>query len=339
MGKDSRSPIQPGRRRRRPESQELSRGECALVREQLRDYLDRTGLATRDFAGRINYSSAALNAFLADAYSRISGSSAPICQAISNFIVAHPIQPSTQVFGELYETANVRAMRKIFQGLLRRPTAGMVYGPPGNQKSFALQQLVAELNRMELNLGPVGRRAFYTYADVKLKPMQLIKEVAIACGVSSVGDRQRLRRNMAFEFQGRRVLVIVDEAQHLDLSCLEALRVLLDQPPNFSLLLAGSHNLRSLFDRFAPTLEQWNSRLVEKVLLPGVGRDEAEGIIHREVGEWLKTMTTERARRTVNLLIDGATVSDAFENGKSYINIRTLVNTLDQVNLQARQAS
>lgn len=338
MGKNSPSPIRNGRKRRH-ESLELSRDQQSAVREQLQDYLARTGLASRDFGERIKYSSAAINAFLADNYGRISGSCAPICQAITHFIAAHPIEPPQQVFGELYETANVRAMRQTFQALLRRPTACMVYGPPGNQKSFALQHLVGELNGLELRLGPVGRRAYYTYADVKMKPTQVLKEVAIACGVSSAGDRQRIRRNLAFEYQSRRVLLVVDEAQHLDLSCLEALRILLDQPPHFSLLFSGSHDLKVTFDRFSATLEQWNSRLVDKVLLPGVDRDEAEGIVQRELGDWLKAMTPERARRTIHTLIDRSTVRDAFENGRSYINVRTLTNALDQINLQARQAS
>jgi len=338
MGNNSHSPMQNARKRRRG-ALVLSCEQRSLVRGLLRDYLDRTGLTSRDFAERINYSPAAINAFLADKYEKISGSSTPICQAITHFIGAHPIEPPTQAFGELYETENVRVLRQTFQALLRKPVAYMVYAPPGSQKSFVLEHLVGELNRLELHLGPVGRRAYYTCMDVRMKPTQVIKDVAIACGISSVGDRQRMRRNLAFEFQSRRVLLVVDEAQHLSLDSFEALRILLDRPPHFSLLFSGSHDLKSTFDKFSATLEQWNSRLVDKVRLPGVNRDEADGIVRREVGEWLKAMTPERARKTVHALIDQSTVRDAFEDGRSYINVRTLTNALDQINLQVRQAS
>ena len=52
--------------------------------------------------------------------------------------------------GELYETANVRAIRETFQKLLPRPAAYMIYGPPGSQKSYVLEHEIARLNRTEL---------------------------------------------------------------------------------------------------------------------------------------------------------------------------------------------
>ena len=171
---------------------------------------------------------------------------------------------------------------------------------------------------------------------MKMTPSQVNKEVAIACGVPSAGDRQRLRRNSAFEFQSRRVLLVVDEAQHLSLDCFEALRILLDRPPNFSLLFAGSHDLKATFDRFSAMLEHFNSRIVDKVRLPGVERREAEGIVYREVGQWLRSLPPERAQKKVQKIIESATAKDAFENGRRYINVRTLTNALEQMKLLGR---
>jgi len=145
--------------------------------------------------------------------------------------------------------------------------------------------------------------------------------------------------NIRFDFQNRRVLLVVDEAQHLEIECFEVLRELLDQPPFFSLLFAGSHDLKQKFDRFSATLEQWNSRIIAKVKLPGLLREEAHGIVRREIGALLAPMQPEKATALVEKLIDQAVTKDAFERGRTYINIRTLTNALDQIRQSATEAS
>jgi DNA transposition AAA+ family ATPase len=336
-------PVPQNDRAARAEALKFSARERAKVRARLADYMGRTGIAQADFAIRIGYAPDSLRLFMADKYEKVSGNSNHICAAVTNFIAAHPIAPNTQAFGELYDTANVRAMRQTFQQLLRRPVAYMVYAPPGSEKTFALKHLVAELNLAELARNGAGRRAYCVTADVEMRPTQVVKEVALACGISAVGDRLRLRHNLAFEFQGRRVLLVVDEAQHLSLPCLEALRILLDEPPHFSLLLAGSHDLKQIFDRFSATLEQWNSRIIEKVHLPGVERSEAEAIVQRELGDRLGAMPPEKARKKIQMLVDEAIAKDAFDlddkrHPKRYINIRTLTNAIDRIKMQHPEA-
>ena len=308
------------------------------VRAKLLDYMERTGLSEGDFAGRIGYSRETLRKFISDRFHFVAGSSKNICRAISKCMAANPIGPKTAVFGELYNTANVRAMRDTFKQLLRRPVAYMIYAPPGSQKSFVLEHLVAELNRKEVKKSEPVQAAFYVYAIGQMTPSQLMKAVAIACGTSSAGDRMRIARNLAHDFQGRRALLVVDEAQHLSINAFETLRVLLDQTPNFSLLFAGSHDLKQVFDKFASHLEQWNSRILDKVRLPGVKEDEAEGIILREIGELLKASTPDGARKRIRALIAGSTVKDGFEKDRRYINVRTLTNALEQIKLQAEAA-
>ena len=305
------------------------------TRVRLIDYLQRTGLTQAEFAGRIQYAHKTLRMFLSDQWHHVAGNSAYIQRAINGYIDAHPIAPMTQPFGELYETANTRAMRETFKALLRRPVAYMIYAPPGSQKSFVLEHLVGELNREESTKGEPTQAAFYLYAIAQMTPSQVMKAVAIACGASAAGDALRIARNLAHDFQCRRVLLAVDEAQHLSINAFETLRALLDQPPHFSLLFAGSHDLKQTFDRFSATLEQWNSRMVDKVRLPGVENTEAEGIIRREIGELLKAGTAESARKTIRALIAGATVKDGFEKDRRYINVRTLTNALEQIKLQA----
>ena len=344
MGKNPYGPIPQNNRAVRAEALKLSARERGRVLTRLHEFLACTGLAPADFATRINYAEATLRLFLRDKYYKVSGNAGPICTAIATFIDAHPIAPDTEAFGELYDTTNVRVMRDVFQKLLRKPTMYMTYAPPGSEKTFSLKYLVAELNRKELSRNGAGRRAYYVYARVKMKPTQVLKAVAVACGVSSIGDGPRIARNLAFEFRDRRALLIVDEAQYLTHDrgdCLNVLRGLVDEPPNFSLLLSGSHELKNFLDRYSAALGQLNSRIIRKVSLPGVERGEAEAIVERELGDQLRAMPPAKALNTVRLLVDGSIDQDVFEldekrEPRRYINVRTLTNAIDDLKMNPR---
>lgn len=307
---------------------------CAAA---IREYCARSGIRPSTFAKRINYSYSALWNFIDGRYHQVAGSGKNIRAAAQNFMELNPIAPCTTLNGELYDTANVRVIRETFERLLPKPVAYMIYAPPGSQKTFALQNEVARLNLAELPKNGKGRRAVYVYARQNIRPRDLMRRVAIACGCDSSNSIETMIEALRWEFRTRRVLLIVDEAQHLSIDCFESLRELLDQPPFFSLLFAGSHDLKNTFDRFSATLEQWNSRIIAKVRLPGLERDEAEGIIRRELGERIALLDAGVAKVLIGELVKQSTTKDAFEKGRSYINVRTLTNALDQVRLQMQK--
>jgi DNA transposition AAA+ family ATPase len=302
------------------------------------DYMARTGLSHPEFARRVGYSDVTLRMFLNGSYHNCSRSADQLVKALTTFMDTHPVAVATRAVGDLYETANVRAIQETFEKLLPRPVAYMIYAPPGSQKSFVLEHQVAQLNAREV-ANAEGRRAFYVYARANIRPRDLMRRVALACGCRTSNDLDPMLANIRFEFRHHRVLLVVDEAQHLSLDCFETLRELLDQPPYFSLLFAGSHDLKRKFDEFSATLEQWNSRIIAKVRLPGLERKEARGIIEREIGELLNQRRTPReAQKLIDELIKGATVRDAFEGNRTYINVRTLTNALDQIKASAQLA-
>jgi DNA transposition AAA+ family ATPase len=293
-------------------------------------YMDCTGLTTRDLAHRIGRGYSTLKSFLAGNYEQTGGNDGPICAAIAEYMAVHPVGRANKVEGELFQTDNVRLIHQTVEKLLPRPRAFMIYAPPGSQKSFVLQHEIYGLNQRELSKNGHGRRAYYVYARLGIRPRDLVKRIAVACGSSSMGHIDRILANLREHFHGRRVLLIIDEAQHLDLDCLEVIRELLDQPPYFSLLLAGSHDLYTKFDAHSATLEQWNSRIAEKVALPGVTKDEALGIVKHKVGHLLAAAKDQEFARSAPAdFVERATVKDVFNGGRQYINIRTLCESLD----------
>jgi hypothetical protein len=300
--------------------------ECV---DRVRDYLARTGMAVPDFARRIGYGTSSLRLFLSGSYHNVAGTYVHMVKAANDFMDVHPAGQSCAQLGELYETANVRAIRSTFSTLLEKPVAHMIYAPPGSQKSFVLEHEVANLNRTEArNEGDGAKRAFYIYARIGIRPRDLMRRVAIACGCRIAGEVDSMIRNLRFEFRNKRVVLAIDEAQHLSIECFETIRELLDQPPHFSLLFAGSHDLKVRFDQFSAILEQWNSRIVAKVRLPGIEPAEAEGIIRRELGSHLESLDAAKAKKKIDGLIHRSTVRDAFEANRTYINIRALTNAL-----------
>ena len=258
--------------------------EANEVRLELQDYLARTGMAPIDFAHRINYSRQTLDSFLNDRYSHISANDRSIRAAIRDFIAAHPIASPPVSTGKLYETQNVRLLRKYFYEALDHRRAYYVYGAPGTQKTYVLQHLIAELNRSEIARNGEGRRAYYIYVRQGIRSLDLMKRVAESCGAIGVGSVDRILRNLRFDFSQRKVLLVFDEAQHLSIECLETIRELLDQPPHCGLLFTGTHELEEIFTRQALELEQWRSRFHAGQALPGISEQEAAEIVHSELG-------------------------------------------------------
>lgn len=311
----------------------LSEAEVnAACRMRIREYMDRSGVCAQDFARRIGYGASTLRLFLADQYHNVGRTAAHLIKAANEFMDVHPVGQANSPLGELYDTENVRVIRSTLEQLLLTPVAYMIYAPPGSQKSFALEHQVAELTRTEIaGSAKAGRRAFYVYMRKGIKPRDVMRRVAIACGSRASNDIEPMIQNLRFDLQGFRTLIVIDEAQHLSIECFETLRELLDRPPYCSLLFAGSHDLKRKFDEFSATLEQWNSRIIEKVRLPGLLRSEAEGIVAREIGDLLAKMPREKASTKVANLIAAATVKDTFEHNRTYINVRSLTNALNGI--------
>ncbi len=95
-------------------------------------------------------------------------------------------------------------------------------------------------------------------------------------------------------------------------------RELLDQPPHFGLLFAGTHELEEIFTRQALELEQWRSRFHAGQALPGISEEEAAEIVHSDLGLGL-------SQRKIQKLIAKSRITD-LRNGSqhSYVSARRL---------------
>jgi DNA transposition AAA+ family ATPase len=298
--------------------------------QQANDYMGRTGLNALDLARRIGYARPTLNLFLNERYHVVSGDDSAICAALEEFMRTHPINSQAECEGKLYETENVRLVRRYFNEALDGRRAYYFRGAPGSQKSFVLQHLIADLNRSEVSKNGHGRRAFYVYCSQNIRPTQLMKAVAESAGSLGAGDTRRIFKNLRFDLGTRKALFVFDEAQHLDVDCLETLRELHDMPPHCGLLFAGSHELEKTFQRL--DMEQWHSRLRQGAELPGVSESEAGDIIRAELG------TQSEAK--IQTLVKKCYATDLRKGREvKYISARTLFWSIQAIQERQRKGA
>ncbi len=265
------------------------------MRAQIRDYRGRAGLTEEDFAHRIGKGRTTLQYFMRGAYGEIAESSLLFRKAAWDFMRAHPlaVDPSDPV-SNFYETATVRAYAKHFYRAVNERLAIVLHSPPGTGKTRLAQHFIAELNRGELSKNGTGRRAYLVRCRIGIRPQDLLKRIAEACGAPAGGNIDRILRNLRFDLRQGSLLVF-DEAQFLDLDCLETIRELYDLPPHVGMLLQGAHTWRSFFVVRALELQQWNRRLHAVSSLQDMSEEDAARIARAEV----PGMTEAAARKLV----------------------------------------
>jgi type II secretory pathway predicted ATPase ExeA len=299
---------------------ESSVGTAQITQE----YLNLTGMSTVDFARRIGVDHATLHMFITGRHGTATRiRSERVAKLALGFMERNPMQANAPVSHGIYETATVRAMRKVFTDLLERPQIYLVEAPPGSGKTDVARHLIAA-HSADAGADPTSH-LFRIYCRACITPRDLLRRVAAACGTPSDISTDRTIQNLRFEFRGKRVVLYFDEAQHLSIDCFETVRELLDEDPRFSLCFAGSQ-VDAAIRRFAGSLEQLERRITDKITLPAVTAEEAEGILRSELSDF--TIDTAGIREQ----IEAATITVRVErNNQRYISIGRLMAAIAQI--------
>ena len=226
--------------------------------------------------------------------------------------------------GTHYSTAEYESIRRSMWNALRQGTAFLVDGPPGTQKTYTFRRVAEEINRS--NEG----RAVYIYTRVDHAPQSFLIEACTEAGIPNRGTIDQLIHKLRFFLGRQRALLIVDEAQHLDLRGLEVLRQLLDTPPYFGVAIGGSHDLSMRLRDWR--MEQWRSRLRRSHLLKGLSSDEAGRILTAELGPMHPS--------DISATIQDATVpARRFNKDFKYISARNLFFAIEDARAAVEQAT
>ncbi|MEN8207143.1 MAG: AAA family ATPase [Pseudomonadota bacterium] len=158
----------------------------------------------------------------------------------------------------------------------------MVTGRPGTGKTMLVETFLKAINTSEV----IARRiavSSYGAAD-------LLRAVAYVYGIDAAGmDKGTMRHRIQQFFvhqerAGRRVLLVIDEAQTLSHAALEELRILADLQTQsrlmLQLFLVGQESLQELM--LTPDMEQFQQRVIANYQLVPLGlKDTRSYIEHR----------------------------------------------------------
>jgi putative secretion ATPase (PEP-CTERM system associated) len=182
-----------------------------------------------------------------------------------------------------FEHPSFSRARKYMQYALRRAEGFiLVTGRPGTGKTTLVESLLAGL----ASGGPVAARL----VTAQLQPDELLRKVAYAFGLHAERlDKatllHQLERYLVQQTRtGRGALLVIDEAQGLESSALEELRLLTNlqesNRPVLQIFLVGQERLREIVQ--APELEQFHQRLIAACHLRPLDLEETRAYIeHR----------------------------------------------------------
>jgi len=158
----------------------------------------------------------------------------------------------------------------------------MITGRPGTGKTTLIGELVESLSK--------DRVYTANLVCTQLQADDLLKTVAFSFGIASTGvDKADMLQRLTvllhrWHREGRRALLIVDEAQDLSTSAMEELRLLtniqIGGQPLLQIFLLGQPELRDLI--LSPAMEQVHQRIVAASHIEGLGVEETEAyVVHR----------------------------------------------------------
>lgn len=207
-----------------------------------------------------------------------------------DFCQRHWPAPKERGYAEpMLDTEGSREITRCFEEAVDEGINSLVYGPPSAEKSFVLENLIQQRRAAGNN------DAFYVYCDPNIPPLAMLKRLAREAETwiprAWMCEQYMAALVSAFDARPHPPALIFDEAQHLPVTTLEFIRAIHDRTRRKNrhgcgIILAGSHNLFRDFmhPQRRPRLEQWLSRLPNRVQLAGMSREEALGIAARAWG-------------------------------------------------------
>lgn len=172
-----------------------------------------------------------------------------------------------------------RALAYMNYGLKQGEGFVIVIGKPGTGKTMLVKELVKSFNTNDLTIGVIVSSQIGAY--------DLLKIIAETFHISHNGEEKSTILTKIHQFfiqqqqDGKRVLMIVDEAQNLPKDSLEELRMLtnfeLNGKPLFQIFLVGQPELSGTL--FLPEMEQLRQRVVATYQLKPLNAEETKNYI------------------------------------------------------------
>lgn len=254
----------------------------AAIREKCRVAIGESALSQAAAAREIGVSSAVLSQWLSGKYG---GDRDQVAARVEAWLAA--LEERAAMTARLPEPPGwiqTPSSRRIYAALGYAQMAGdiaLIYGGAGMGKTMTARQYSAKKPNVWVATMTPGAHALGPCLD----------RVSEACGLRTPGGRAaRLESTLRDRVEGARGLLVIDEAQHLGLRALEALRGLHDATGG-GLALVGNETIftRIAGGRRAAEFAQLHSRVGKRVRLSAPDREDISLLLHA----WRPAVTPE----------------------------------------------
>jgi DNA transposition AAA+ family ATPase len=198
---------------------------------------------------------------------------------------------------EFIETQTAKIILEKCQEADERRELALLYGPSGIGKTFVVEEFI---ERCEKQANSEKPEVLFVTAHAASTPKSLMAALCLQAGTPHSGTAPTLAESPVRRLETGHFLIIVDEANHLDIEAMELLRYVYDRG-RLGVVLIGTLRLYEIFtngSRPASELEQLWSRVGICELLPGLTEYEARQIIQQALGRIPETTTKQILKQT-----------------------------------------
>lgn len=231
-----------------------------MNRQKVLDFLEKHGLSQATLSRSISVSSSAISQFLKGKYK---GDVESLDVKLENFMKNYNPKSTDQSDNKVVVTANMQLSHFIINELIATKKLGAIYGMAGCGKTTMVREFMKE-----------HPEAILIEAIPLMPTKTIINEIGRQLGVQQSSTLTQMIQDIAKALQQREAVLIVDEAENLNTSSLEAIRrvwdfssvptVLVGTPSLISNLKGRRGELLQLFSRIAlkvefsePTLDEY----------------------------------------------------------------------------------
>lgn len=199
------------------------------IRERLSTYLKDTGKSQSEVAKAIGFSPATMTGFLKNTYQ---GDMVEVANRIQDYLARETQRLIAPKAPEFALTSFSKHVLSVLQYAHLNRDMGMIHGDAGVGKTITIEHYAAE-----------HRNVIIITAGIDLcSPKAIIEEILTKLGSKEYGSLSFMSRLAIQLLKGSDKLLVIDEANHLNLRAREMIRKIHDQA-GIGVVYCGSHDL------------------------------------------------------------------------------------------------
>ncbi len=211
------------------EKAEMMSLDIEATRRSIQSHMEQTGKSQSELSRITGLSPATISQFLKGIYA---GNNEQIAYTIMKALEIEIRRKDAIKTPQFVMTSIAEDVLAVVKYAHDYKDIGIIYGDAGIGKTMTLKQYAAQ------NPGTV----FITVNPTNSNSKAILEELVEKLGKQEYGDRRRLRRTVVSSLKDSGRLVIIDEAQHLQMSALETLRSIYDEC-GIGLVLCGNETV------------------------------------------------------------------------------------------------